>query len=57
VAKDEVRDRVPEYVWQTQREFRHCPECHRLYWGATHLDHVLAELRRLGLVEEKGAGG
>ncbi len=55
VAKDEVRDRVPEYVWQTQREFRRCPECHRLYWGATHRDHVLAELHQLGLVEEKGS--
>lgn len=53
VAKDDVRDRVPEYVWHTQDEFRCCPECRRLYWGATHRDHVLEELRRLGLLEEE----
>jgi hypothetical protein len=53
VKKDEVRDQVPEYVWQTQDEFRRCPECRRLYWGATHRDHVLEELRRLGLIKEE----
>jgi uncharacterized protein with PIN domain len=52
VAKDEIRTRVPEYVWQTQNEFRRCPECHRLYWGATHRDHVLQELQRLGMVKK-----
>lgn len=56
VTKDKVRDRVPEYVWQTQNEFRRCPECHRLYWGATHRDHVLAELQRLGMMREEGEG-
>jgi len=53
VAQDDVGDRVPEYVKQTQSEFRRCPQCRRLYWGATHRDHVLAELRRLGLIEEE----
>ena len=48
--KDDVRDRVPEYVWQTQAEFRCCPECRRLYWGATHKERILEELQRLGLV-------
>lgn len=56
VAKDTIHDRVPEYVWQTQNEFRRCPECHHLYWGATHRDHVLDELRRLGMVREEGDG-
>jgi uncharacterized protein with PIN domain len=50
VEKDEVQDRVPAYVWQTQAEFRCCPDCHRIYWGATHKEHVLEELRRLGLL-------
>jgi uncharacterized protein with PIN domain len=50
VAKDEVRARVPEYVWQTQHEFHRCPQCRRLYWGATHREQVLVELRRMELV-------
>lgn len=59
VAKEEVHEQVPEYVWQTQGQFHRCPECHRLYWGATHRDHVVQELQRLGVVkkEERGPRG
>jgi uncharacterized protein len=49
VAKERIQDQVPEYVWQTQETFHRCPECHRIYWGATHKLRVLAELRRIGV--------
>jgi uncharacterized protein len=49
IAKETIQDQVPEYVWQTQETFHRCPECHRIYWGATHKLRVLAELRSLGL--------
>jgi uncharacterized protein with PIN domain len=52
-AKETLRDSVPEYVWQTQDTFHRCPECHRIYWGATHKAHVLEELRRLGMMERE----
>jgi len=56
-AKDEVREQVPEYVWQTQDEFRRCPQCRRLYWGATHREQVLEELRKLGVAGKEESGG
>lgn len=34
--RDVVRDRVPSYVAQTHRVFRHCPGCGRIYWRGTH---------------------
>ncbi len=49
VGKETVRGRVPDYVWQTQEEFHRCPECRRLYWGATHKERVMEELERLQL--------
>jgi uncharacterized protein len=52
VNKETVHDQVPEYVWQTQPEFRQCPGCHRLYWGATHKEHMMAELRQMGVLVE-----
>jgi uncharacterized protein with PIN domain len=55
-ARAEVREQVPEYVWQTQEEFRRCPQCRRLYWGATHREHVLEELQRLGVGGSEKAG-
>lgn len=54
VDKETVWALVPEYVWQTQDEFHRCPACHRLYWGATHKEHVLDELRQMGLTGDSG---
>jgi len=48
-VQDQVQNKVPAYVWQTQTEFRRCPKCRRVYWGATHRDRVLDELKQLGL--------
>ncbi len=33
----DVKDRVPEYVYLTQKEFARCPKCSRIYWKGTHL--------------------
>ena len=51
VPRDDVRDRVPAFVWETTTDFLTCPRCHRIYWPATHREHVLRELAALGLSE------
>jgi uncharacterized protein with PIN domain len=33
---DDVRNKVPPYVWKTQKEYVQCPECLRIYWKGTH---------------------
>lgn len=48
VAKEQVAAIVPPYVLATQTRFVHCPRCARIYWPATHLDHVRDELHALG---------
>jgi len=40
VNKHEVKDRVPEYVFNTQDDFFICPCCQRLYWQGTHWGNV-----------------
>jgi hypothetical protein len=52
VAKERVRDKVPPYVWETQDSFLTCAGCGRVYWGATHREHILEELRRMALLEQ-----
>lgn len=49
VPREEVSGRVPEFVYATQKSFRRCPRCRHLYWEATHVERVRAELARLGL--------
>jgi uncharacterized protein with PIN domain len=36
LAKEAVRGRVPEYVWQTQAHFSACPRCGRVFWPGSH---------------------
>ena len=49
LSREEARDRVPVFVWNTAERFFSCPRCGRLYWPATHRAHVLRELAALGL--------
>jgi uncharacterized protein with PIN domain len=36
--------RVPPWVARTQREFRACPNCGRVYWKGTHVPRMLKRL-------------
>jgi hypothetical protein len=47
VARESVRDAVPPYVYQTQREFARCPGCGRIYWRGTHVEHMQRVIERL----------
>ena len=47
VARETVRERVPSYVFRTQRRFRLCPSCQRIYWAGTHRERMLGRLREL----------
>lgn len=39
-AREDVRDDVPPYVYETQRRFARCPSCGRVYWAATHVERA-----------------
>ena len=45
-SKEEVRDRVPPYVYQTQDQYMECPACHRIYWRGTHWVAMTQRLRK-----------
>lgn len=47
VAKQDVLERLPPYVCQTQEQFRECPQCRRLYWRGTHWSNMVSELGRV----------
>lgn len=46
-TKDEVKDRVPPYVFQTQHQYMECPRCRRIYWRGTHWQAMARKLDRL----------
>lgn len=52
IAKKDVENRVPEYVFKTCQTFNRCGDCHRIYWGATHSILVEKTLGKLALALE-----
>lgn len=44
ISRDKVKDKVPEYVFNTQNNFVTCPKCMRVYWQGTHWGNVEATL-------------
>jgi len=44
IQKDKVKERVPEYVFNTQENFYLCKGCNRIYWQGTHWGNVAKTL-------------
>ena len=45
-SKDQVKDRVPPYVFLKQKQYMECPACHRIYWRGTHWKAMTEKLKR-----------
>jgi uncharacterized protein len=46
-TRDEIRGRVPIYVWQTRNEYMECCQCRRIYWKGTHWESMISRLKKL----------
>jgi uncharacterized protein with PIN domain len=40
VPREDVREEVPPYVFETQKRFARCPSCRKIYWAATHVNRA-----------------
>lgn len=47
VKKQQVKGKVPEFVFKTQDEFFSCPCCQRVYWPGTHWGNVKNTLKEI----------
>ena len=45
--REEVKELVPPYVFQTQAQYMQCPGCQRVYWRGTHWDRMSRELEAI----------
>ncbi|MGE5173533.1 MAG: Mut7-C RNAse domain-containing protein [Betaproteobacteria bacterium] len=52
VAKQEIRDSVPHYVYDKYDAFLRCSSCRRVYWRGTHV----SRMERSGMVTMKKPG-
>jgi uncharacterized protein with PIN domain len=44
-SQEEVKDRVPPYVYKTQSQYMECPACHRIYWRGTHWEAMTRKIK------------
>ncbi len=47
VKKEEVRGKVPFYIFQNMEHFEKCPKCGRIYWEGTHVRRLREKLTRI----------
>jgi len=47
--KSEVKEKVPEYIFNHHDSFLICPVCKRVYWPGTHWGNVKKALEELSL--------
>jgi len=47
IDKEQLKDRIPEYVYNSQGRFLACPGCEKIYWPATHRDEMVKTLEEL----------
>ncbi|MDZ7598619.1 MAG: Mut7-C RNAse domain-containing protein [Desulfobacterales bacterium] len=47
VGREEVRDKVPDYVWATHENFNTCRRCGRIYWPGSHTRRSLDRIKSL----------
>ncbi|MFH1381365.1 MAG: Mut7-C RNAse domain-containing protein [Chloroflexota bacterium] len=45
-TREQVKDRVPPYVFKTQNQYVECPLCHRIYWKGTHWQAMTRKLEQ-----------
>ena len=47
IEKEKVQDQVPEYVYNTCRQFHQCPQCKKIFWNGTHVENTRLKLEKL----------
>jgi hypothetical protein len=57
ISINEIRDKIPERVRESQTIFRRCPVCQRIYWPGTHVERMSALMERVLGREAASLGG
>ena len=55
-SKEQVKDRVPPYVFRTQIQYMECPTCYRIYWRGTHWQAMTKRLRKWSIEKSESIG-
>lgn len=52
VNREEVRQEVPEYIWQSHHQFHRCDDCGKVYWSGSHSEKMRQSLEEIFINSE-----
>jgi len=44
---DDVCGLIPDYIYETHKEFHKCPQCNRFFWAGSHIKRCLERIAHL----------
>jgi len=44
IKKNDVKDKVPEKVFENNEKFWFCPKCDKIYWMGSHYDKIINKI-------------
>lgn len=47
IKKSDVKDKVPERVFDNNEKFWCCSKCDKIYWTGTHYDKILTKINKI----------
>ncbi|NWG01816.1 MAG: Mut7-C RNAse domain-containing protein [Syntrophaceae bacterium] len=47
ISREEAEGNVPDFIFYQKKEFSRCPQCLRIYWQGSHLDHMQKKVEAL----------
>lgn len=47
ISREQVEGKVPDFIFHQQEEFFRCPQCQRIYWPGSHLEHMQRRMEEL----------
>lgn len=56
VDREEVKDKVPEFVYENYHKFWNCMHCGRFYWPGTHWESIQKKVNHLKRSRQMGFG-
>jgi uncharacterized protein with PIN domain len=49
ISIERVRNQIPAYVAATEKNFKTCQNCGKIFWAGSHRKRMLSELRKTGV--------
>mgnify|MGYP006283627639 CR=1 FL=1 len=49
ISKNEVKNKVPEKIFENNEEFLYCKKCNKIYWKGTHYENMLSKINQKNL--------